>query len=770
MRSTLPQCAAVLTCFLLVGASAQAQSTSERLSQYERDIETISSRLAHIHTTYVQPAQGEIDYLVENRLADGRLLFLLGDYVRASVVFLDIVETSANHNSPSYRDARYYLGESLFLSQNLVAARSFFEEAAYDRRDTRRADSIRRLLEISFMTRQYDGVQELYSMLRADSTARNRSDIIYVSGKSLYFRGDFPGAAAVFADVPPSAVEFVQAQYFLGATYVRMEEWDRAIAAFQTAAEVAETSEHPDAAEIRALAQLAVGRVHYEIGESTLARDAYQAVSRTSEHYDRALYEMGWTYIVEERYRDGLQTLEILLLAVPDSRFAPSAQLLRGDLLIRMAQYSQALNIFDSTVERFSPLAEQLSMVIDVETTADQYFGALVDTASASLMLPELARDWVEDNEDMHRALSLVSDLQLQNSEVRDSREIIEELETVLNSASRVDVFPELREGYGHALELHHRMLRLHVQLVDLEGDLVLGTAPGGSRSEYEALREQRRAVWRQLSAMPTTFDEMARQEAALESNLQGMEMEIFRLGYEVESQRAQLIALRMQVREEHAAGDRSTEGFQAANNQLDLFEEELEGLETYRDDLRRALHRERLSTGLGSVAAGNQEELRGELLTLVAREIDILGTFRGGVDGRTSGILSDLDRVRGRLAGLQQDLRAFFRDIDNVVDDQTRDIRRQLDVENALLQEYDRELREYGGRGEHLAGEIAFVNFIDVQNQFNGLILRADVGIIDVAWREKEDRTSRIESLFEERNEQLNILDSEFREVLEVE
>ncbi len=385
-------------------------------------------------------------------------------------------------------------------------------------------------------------------------------------------------------------------------------------------------------------------------------------------------------------------------------------------------------------------------------------------------MLPELARDWVEDNEDMHRALSLVSDLELQTSEVRESREIIEELETVLNSASRVDVFPELREGYGHALELQHRMLRLYVQLVDLEGNLVLGNAPATSQSEYEAIREQRRAVWRQLSSLPTTFDEMARQEAAVESNLQGMEMEIFRLGYDVESQRAQLTALRLQVREEHAAGDRSTEEFQAANSQLDLFEEELEALEVYRNELRRALNRERLSTGLGSVAAGNQEELRGQLLSLISREIDILGTFRVGADGRTSGFLSDLDRVRGRLSTLQQDMRAFFRAIDGVVDDQTRDILRQLDVETALLQEYDRELREYGSQGEYLAGEIAFVNFIDVQNQFNQLILRADVGIIDVAWREKEDRTSRIESLFEERNEQLNILDSEFREVLEVE
>ncbi len=758
----------ILAALAVFASTAHAQSPASRLQQIETDIETVAQRLNLVRTTFVAPVMGGGEYLTENRLADGRLLFLLGDYLRASIVFMDIVENTGNRRSRSFQDARFYLGESLFGARNLAAARGFYEEIAEDRGDPHYVDALRRLLEISFMTRHYDGVDEVYSALRADREARNRPDVIYIGGKTLYFQGDYVGAVGAFSDVPPDSLEYVQAQYFLGTTYVQMGEWDRAITSFQTAREQAGDSEHPESGQIRELATLAVGRVHYELGDTLSARDAYQSVSRDSDLYDTALYEMGWTYIIEERYRDALQTLDILLLAVPDSQFRPNAQLLRGDLLIRMSRYQQALTIFDATVEQFTPLAEQLSMVIQRDGTPDEYFDALVDSASASLLLPNLAREWVEDDESMHRALDLVQDLEFQTSEVQDSQEIIEDLRVVLNSSSRIDVFPELRDGYGQGLELQIQSMRYASRLLEAERELILPSVPQAARAGYESIREQRRALWAQIASMPSTFEEMAAQEAAVEQDLQAMEMEVFRLGYEIESQRAQLTALRLQIREEHAAGSRTAEEFQAGNQQLDLFEGELEQLETIRDTMRQELERQRLATGLGSVAAGSQEELQQQFRELVSREVSSLAGFRSGASDSASAQLSTVDRLRRRLDSVVGDLDMFFVDLNQVVDDQTRNIRRQIDVENAMLQDYDRQLREFGVSGQGLAGEIAFSNFIDVQNQFNELILRADVGIIDVAWREKEDRTTRINSLFEERNLQLRVLDSEFREVLE--
>jgi len=747
---------------------AFAQSHTARVQQVSSEVDAAATRLDLINSTYILPATVDDTYLAQHRVADGRLLFVLGDYARASVVFLDIVENSTNRRTSAYYDARFYLAESLFLSRNLAAARGFYEEIIDDNGDPRHADAMKRLLEVRFLTRSYGDIRELYRQLDQNSEARNRADIIYVRGKSLYFQEEYLDATAEFARVPVIEPEYIQAQYFRGVSFARLEEYERAIGSFEAAVRAGENTTNENADEIVALAWIAIGRVNYELGEATLARDAYQSVSRTSDHYDRALYEMCWTYIADERYRDALNTLEILLLAVPDSRFRPNAQLLRGDLLMRMADYQGAMAIFDGTVEEFGPLRDQLQSVIRAEANPDEYFETLIDSASASLLMPDIAREWVEDDETMRRALTLVGDLDQQGAEIEESREIIAELEVVLDSTSRIDVYPEMRQAFGQSLELQHSLLMLLRRLVDVESELALTSVDATSRQQYQQLQLEREGLERQMAALPTTYEEMTAREGAVENRIGDMEMEIFRLGYEVETQNAQLRALRLQIREEHSMGLRSDESLEAAEAELAEFQAALDELDEVRDQMRQELERERLATGLGTLSANSLQGLRARYREVLTDQRDTLAPFRGSLSDGASAVVGDVDTHRGRIGALERELADVFANIEDIVERRTREIRRQVDIESALIDDYDRQLRVFGERGERLAGEIAFENFIAVQSQFSELILRADVGIIDVAWREKEDRSTRIGLLFDERNEQLEILDVEFREVLE--
>ncbi|MCA9564196.1 MAG: tetratricopeptide repeat protein, partial [Myxococcales bacterium] len=583
------------------------------------------------------------------------------------------------------------------------------------------------------------------------------------------FQGDYRGATSEFNAIPYEAAEYPRAMYFAGVSYVQLEDWQAALDAFQEARNSAsERTDEQDSQDVVDLASLAMGRVHYELGESAEARDEYQQVSRFSAHYDQALYELCWTYIKEERFEDALRTLEILLLAVPDSTYRPNAQLLRGDLLMRMQDYHEALTIFDTTVLQFGPLAEQLSVVIRDDADPDEYFDALIDVSSASLDLPDLARRWVEEDETMQRTLNLVRDLEAQGSEIADSREIIEELSAVLDSPSRVDLFPAAGESFGQALELRYRALVAHGQLLELEYSLVSDTMSEGQRSEYLEMRDRRRALLESLSEYPTTYETMRNREHEIEADIGDLEMEVYRLGYEVETQSAQLRALRMQLREQHEAGQMSLQAFEEVSQELELFEEGLGDLEDLRDRLRQELELERLSTGIGTVAGSSQTELVSELSGLIRSETRMLQAQSSGLSGTQAADFTNTQRVNDKLVDTQRRLTDFFSNIDGMVEEQTREVRRQIQVEDAQLDEYERLLRQYGSQGESLAGEVAYRNFILVQERFGELILRADVGIIDVAWREKEDRTDRIEMLLDERTEQIRTLDAEFREVLD--
>jgi hypothetical protein len=739
---------------------------SATLGQIEQDLSTVEQRLAHLRETYVVPAQLENSYHQESRFADGRLLFLLEDYGRASVVFYDLVESTPDPNTPGYREARYYLAESLYQSGNFFGARGFFEEAAEDRADPRRYDALRRLLEIAFTTRHYEGIDELFDQLDS-AGAPLRPDIQYIRGKTQYFRGNYREAIREFNAIPYEDPHYVQAQYFAGVSQVRQGDLDMALSAFEAALDGADASGNPDAAEIRDLAHMAVARVHYERGEMELALDAYQQVSRSSEHYDRALYEMCWTYLRLDRLADALRTLEILMLAVPDSRFLPNARLLRADILMRMSRYDQALELFDSTVAELTPLSRELATLVTEETDPSLYFDSLIDAGSASLTLPDLAREWVEEDPSMRRALALIADVQAQHGQLAEARQIIDDLQTVLGSSSRFEVYPELRSGYGHGLELQMGLLFLVARLADVQSDLVLPTLDGEAQAQYRTLRERRLEVEVRLRELPLTYQEMVELEASFEDNLHELEMQVYRLGYEVETQNAQLTAVRLQLREDHAAGEWSDAEFAQLQAELETFASQLDELEAERNRLARRLEEQRLRTGLDSVTGAGHSDLRQRYEASLSEELRFLARRRDAVPDARRGQLADFDRLRGQVDAAEGQLESYFAELDRILGQRTAEIVRQIDIEVARLDEYERQLRRYGSQGERLAGEIAFENFIAVQGEFNDLIMRADVGIIDVAWQEKEERSERIEMLFDERTEQLNILDAEFREVL---
>jgi hypothetical protein len=54
------------------------------------------------------------------------------------------------------------------------------------------------------------------------------------------------------------------------------------------------------------------------------------------------------------------------------------------------------------------------------------------------------------------------------------------------------------------------------------------------------------------------------------------------------------------------------------------------------------------------------------------------------------------------------------------------------------------------------------------VPDRFYELVLRADLGTIDIAWARREDHRLRIDSLTRGRARELQALDDEFRDVMD--
>ena len=93
--------------------------------------------------------------------------------------------------------------------------------------------------------------------------------------------------------------------------------------------------------------------------------------------------------------------------------------------------------------------------------------------------------------------------------------------------------------------------------------------------------------------------------------------------------------------------------------------------------------------------------------------------------------------------------------------------LREQVLAEQAQLEGYGREVVAISTDARDLVGRIAFDSFKRVRQSFYDLVLKADVGVVDVAFTRKQDKTAQIQKLSAQKDRELRQLDDEFKEVL---
>ncbi len=67
----------------------------------------------------------------------------------------------------------------------------------------------------------------------------------------------------------------------------------------------------------------------------------------------------------------------------------------------------------------------------------------------------------------------------------------------------------------------------------------------------------------------------------------------------------------------------------------------------------------------------------------------------------------------------------------------------------------------------KNLVGSVAYRSFRQVRAQFYRLVLKADVGIVDVAWQRKRERVEKIQQLSSQKAADIQALEDDFRGIL---
>jgi len=368
--------------FALALAVPAGTASAQSLDDITREVIDIEGDASSLLDTPLRRSQRRSATYVEERLTDGELFYRLQDYIRASIIFTDIVENYPDHRA--YPDALFYLGDSLYRAGDYLGARTRFRELISHAGDTRYRDHLQRalgrLIEIAIQTRDFDGVEDYFAALSRIPPSEIEATTNYYRAKYLYnravpteevLRGEedvqvdlamLEQARQGFEAVQAGSPYYPQARYFIGVIHTLREEYPQAIEAFRRV--LRSPAETDEQREVLELTQLALGRLYYETDQLDQAVEAYQAVPRTSSNFHVALYEIAWVYI---RMGDSVRAeraLEVLSVASPDSRFIPDGKLLRANLLLRNGRLDDANQLFREVAREFGPVRRELDQML----------------------------------------------------------------------------------------------------------------------------------------------------------------------------------------------------------------------------------------------------------------------------------------------------------------------------------------------------------------------------------------------------------------------
>src|SRR5205814_7121337 len=105
---------------------------------------------------------------------------------------------------------------------------------------------------------------------------------------------------------------------------------------------------------------------------------------------------------------------------------------------------------------------------------------------------------------------------------------------------------------------------------------------------------------------------------------------------------------------------------------------------------------------------------------------------------------------------------------VDRQVDVRLETVKRYLATEKEELAKANAKLGTVVSESQSLGGGLAQAMFTRVADRFYDLVVRSDVGIIDVAWGLKDQKTQSVNKLTNQKNSEMKALDDDFRKVLE--
>jgi tetratricopeptide (TPR) repeat protein len=742
-------------------------ATADPLLEAEREAIRVEERLTLVEAQASRPDEPAA-LRAARQFADGETQVLLGDWEHAAILLSGAVDDASFRATREYAPALFYLADALRRQGACGTARAYYDAYLALDAPARRGEALAGAIECGLQEGRPETIEPLAAAAERAFADGPPPEVRYLAAKALYARRDLPAderrarAMAAFEAVPPPYRP--QAAYFQGVLQLERGDVPDAIARFELC--VGEKGGDARQREVQDLCALALGRIHADLGRGAEALGWYARVPLDSPHFTDATYESAWALVRAGQHEAALRTASIIADLSPGSPLAPEATVLEGHLLLRLGRYAEATEAYSRVINGYAPVRDELDAILGMPGDPVRYFdelvGANAEAFDASAALPAVAVRWAATQSEVAGALALSGDLDRGLREVDASNALADRIDALLAHGDGLDAFPALLEVHATAQAVENAATALEGAAADAVLAALGAAVTGQDRGALDAAHAARGALEQRLARLPRSVEGVRARAARLRARLEALEREAFRLGYRLEGE---LAAVRGAERwlEQHRAEIAADADARAE------FTEELRKRRGIAADLQAELRVVRQDVALardaavGADALADEARLRVEHARLVARERALLDAHRAGANAGDVAAVDRADALAERLASVRARAAAVAGRISVEASRRAGELRARVAAEKTALAAESDALVTAQAEARTLVGRIAQASFTRVRGEFYRLVLKADVGLVDVAWARKRVRLEKIQQLSRQKGEELKALDEDY-------
>jgi tetratricopeptide (TPR) repeat protein len=761
----------ILALAALVALVAPGLVAADWLDEAEREYRALEQRLERAEKDGASTGSAPIT-IAAQRLAAAEEQYALGDWLHASILLSGVVGEKEAREAEFYPRAVFLLADSLRNRGSCRAAADLFGELLAMPVIPDRAAAAAGALDCALKLGRYMEFDALATEALKASSGSPTPEVLYLAAKGAFFRRDIKDderirfALEAFSRVPPPY--HVAARYFEGVLELQAKRPDEAFDRFQECAGL--PSVNPAQAEIREYCTLALGRIHASQGRYAEALERFRELPVESLHFDEAEYESAWALVKAGKLDQALRVAEVIADLAPDSMTAPQATILQGHLQLRLGRYSKALEAYNRVINTYAPVRDEIDAILSMHEDPARYFEELVShrgkAFDVSALLPPLALRWASRAGGVAGAINLAANIHDARGAVQEAEGIADRIEAALARGGAVDAFPALRSAWTASDAVETASVWLEAGLTDHVLELFGRTLPQDRRGELAAARERRRPLEVPLAALPRTIEESDARQARLRERMAGVEREASRFDYMVAGCTAALDATELWVERYRAQLGGDAEARAEFADELRRHRAVVAAYEAEVKAIRQAIGEARDKVSGVALATG-EAAVRERFLGALGEERKALDAPRSGMEQEQRQALERGEALIYRLAKLRDRAQAVKAVASRSAEAQAGALRARIGSERRELQGQAGAIDGVVQEARTFVGELAFRSFREVREQFYQLVLKADVGIVDVAWSRKRERLDKIQQLSQQKATELQQLDRDFKNLL---